>query len=150
MALVSSHWGGGARIRFALHGAELNGRIGGKEVVRWDAFSPPAVAFAGERQGRAWILGREFGRVSRSHQGRVGARARTVVTAALGAKALCGDECGADPGLFDKFLEHAVRAVGQREDISPLPCQVQFFQFDVSYFIYGEGAMDDADAVLPW
>lgn len=143
MALVSSQWVavGGRNLCHHHAGAvkELSGCAESKEAPggsvwgsscrsRAGSVSASAVALGGfEGCARAWLwkqveVGKPYG--GSQFQGRMGVRARTVETAALDGKDL---QCSGEEGLFDKFLDHAVWAVGQRDDISPLPCQVQFY-----------------------
>lgn len=143
MALVSSQWGAGRRILCHLQADVLKKLDGhhqniagttvwgsdGSSCSRAASFSASAVALERGRVagcGRTWILRRERRTVFDRTQS-MRTRARSVVpSAAVDGKGLCVDECAGKEGLFDKFLQHAVQAVAQREDVSPLPCQVRF------------------------
>lgn len=116
-------WNSRARssIRGALTGAGASGsrlvprgRSDGlcKRREEWCRYSTEAGEFRGSRQ----------------------IRVRSAICSALE-----GGETGSDgkaerSGLYDKFLEHAVRAVGRCTDLTPLPCQVRRANFLVTFW----------------
>lgn len=120
MALVSSHWGATGRILCPSHSGAAKELKGG---TSWGGKGGSFdVTLGVEGYGRGWIMGREVHGAQSQSQLRAGARNNSA--AAFAGKDL--EFSGADEGLFDKFLEHAVRTVGQADQISPLPCQDEF------------------------
>lgn len=109
----SSIWGG-------LTGAGASGsrlvprdRSGGlcKRREEWCYYSTKAREFRGSRQ----------------------VRVRSAICSALEGGEMGNDGKAERRGLYDKFLEHAVRAVGRCTDLTPLPCQVHRANFLVTF-----------------
>lgn len=72
-----------------------------------------------------------------SRQVRVG----SVICSALEGGEMGNDGKAERRGLYDKFLEHAVSAVGRCTDLTPLPCQVHRANSLVTFWWY---TIDDA------
>lgn len=109
MALVSSQWG---RIRCPLQTGVEKVFAQSTAATRSTFWISDSLAV---KRGRvvagAWSPRPVFDVRARTH----------LVPKASKDLSVAGNE-----GLFDKFLEHAVSAVAQREDVSPLPCQDEF------------------------
>lgn len=90
------------------------GRIDGscKRREEWCYYSTKAGEFRGSRQ----------------------VRVRSAICSALEGGETGNDGKAERSGLYDKFLEHAVRAVGRCTDLTPLPCQVSRANFLVAFW----------------
>ncbi|KAG0618000.1 hypothetical protein M758_4G031600 [Ceratodon purpureus] len=126
MALVSSQCVAAGRILCRVHAEK---EVGGRKEFAGSSWSRGGALGALRLEG----CGREarWGDGGRRLQLGAGAKGRSIVSSALEGKDLGGGGGGAE-GLFDKFLDHAVSAVAQREDVSPLPCQEEFRQMVAS------------------